>query len=306
MSSKTETPISRYKCLIQLLRKVLRFRSKTSVEIDLLGSEKDVRKTICLVSTCKLYYPLCTTVQSTFSFADRRSLTFMIAPLLAKEMFAMSVTTQILIGMSNFGIVFGVVGGFATNFIKTPMPWLRMAAISLLVIWVIVLYYPPTDKIGYAFLLAPFFSPISFGCSAGNQALTLYIAKTTALQKVNDDISLFGAITSFLYCCYLIVFIILSIVLGRFIDSVNIRKSILDVGGIQFSVIAAILLLNTLIPRGALSLNPRRLSSGDLRNRKSGYNSIHIMNSEDPIELRSLESKSNSRSHSRTDSHAEI
>jgi hypothetical protein len=212
----------------------------------------------------------------------------MIAPLLAKRMFAMSVTTQILIGMSNFGVVCGVVGSFATNFIKTPIPWIRMSAISLLIIWVIVLYYPPTDKIGYAFLMAPFFAPISFGWSAGDQALAQYIEKTTALQKVDDDISLFGAITSFLYCCYLVIFIILSIVLGRFIDSSDIRKSILDIGGIQFSVIAAILFLNTLIPQGALSLNPRRLSYGDAHNRKSGYNSLYTMNSEDPIALTSV------------------
>lgn len=211
----------------------------------------------------------------------------MIAPLLAKRMFAMSVTTQILIGMSNFGVVCGVVGGFATNIIKTPIPWLRIAAISLLIIWVIVLYYPPPDKIGYAFLMAPFFAAISFGWSAGDQALAQYIEKTTALQKLDDDISLYGAITSFLYCFYLVIFIILSIVLGWFIDSSDIKNSILDIGGFQFSVIAAILLLNTLIPQGALSLNPRRLSYGDARNRKSGYNSIYTMNSEEPIEVTS-------------------
>jgi len=210
----------------------------------------------------------------------------MIAPLLAKRTFGMSVTTQVLIGMSHLGIILGVIGSYVTNKVKTPIPWLRFAAIILLLIWAIVLYNPPTDLLGDAFFLGLFFTPLSFGWSAGDQALTRYIEKTASGKKIEDDICLLGAITSFLYAGYLVIFVVLSIVLGRFIDSVDTKTSLVDIGGIQFSVVAAFLLLNTLIPEGALSLKPHRLSSADSsKKRKPGYNSLSTNTSEVTIEL---------------------
>ena len=211
----------------------------------------------------------------------------MISPLLAKRTFGMSVTTQVFVGMSYFGITLGVIGSYVISIGKTPIPWLRFAAVMLMLIWAIVLYNPPTNLLAGAFFLGPFFIPLSFGWSAGDQTLTRYIEKTAAGKKLEDDICLLGAITSFLYAGYIVIFVVLSIVLGWFIDSVDTKTSLVDIGGIQFSVVAAFLLLNTLIPEGALSLKPRRLWSADSsKKRKPGYNSLSTNTSEATIELR--------------------
>jgi hypothetical protein len=215
----------------------------------------------------------------------------MVTPLLAKGIFGMSVTRQILLGMSNFGLTLGVIGICATSVIKTPLPWLRFAALSFLLIWMIIFYVPPADELCYAFLLALLFAPLSFGWSAGDQALTMYIEKSAAWRIVGDDIPLLGAITSFLYASYVVIFVVLSIVLGRFIDSTETKTALLDIGGIQFSAIAILVLCSTFIPQGALSFNPRRLSSGDSPKRqKIGYNSLSTMTSDGQIELGSIRS----------------
>jgi len=67
---------------------------------------------------------------------------------------------------------------------------------------------------------------------------------------------------AFLYSSYITMNAILSAALGTVIDNDytshgNIISSLKRVGGIQFSICSGIILIATLIPKGALSLNPK-------------------------------------------------
>jgi hypothetical protein len=59
-----------------------------------------------------------------------------LAPAIAKRYLGNSAWSQIIVGGSNLGELFGA--GFVfvfTSLITTPMPWLRLDAIMLLVVW---------------------------------------------------------------------------------------------------------------------------------------------------------------------------
>lgn len=193
-----------------------------------------------------------------------RFLELTIAPAVAKRVFQVSAFSQILVGMSHFGVLFGVTSLILSTRVRTPLPWLRFGALMLLLVWVIPFYNPLPNDMASAWRLALLFTPISFGWAAGDLSLVTFIHTFTAKEKSPDDISVLGAVMSFLYTSYIILYTILSVVLGRFIDTVfaedgNIKRALLNVGGIQFSVISAVVLLATFIPRGAWHLNPDEL-----------------------------------------------
>jgi len=77
-------------------------------------------------------------------------------------------------------------------------------------------------------------------------------------------VSALGAVMAFLYSSYIVLNAVLSSVLGTVIDKDfaahnNIINSLKSVGGIQFSVCSGIILLATMVPKGALSLNPKAI-----------------------------------------------
>jgi hypothetical protein len=85
-------------------------------------------------------------------------------------------------------------------------------------------------------------------------------------------VSPLGAVMAFLYSGYIVMNAVLSTLLGRVIDkdnreNGNIFTALTQVGGIQFSVGAVIIFASTLIPRGAIALNPSG-ESGDLQTPK--------------------------------------
>lgn len=88
-------------------------------------------------------------------------------------------------------------------------------------------------------------------------------------MNINEPgISPLGAVMSFLYSAYIVLNAVLSSVLGTVIDADfrangNIYNALTRVGGIQFSVCAAIIFASTFIPRGAFAFNPKQ--EGDLK-----------------------------------------
>ena len=187
-----------------------------------------------------------------------------IAPAVAKRVFQTSAFSQIFVGMSHIGVLLGVSSIFLLDIVKTPLPWLRMGALVLPLVWVIPFDDVPPGRFDFAWALSLIFLPISFGWAAGDLSLTRFIQTLSAKEKVQDEISVLGAVMSFLYASYIVIYNILSIVLGRYIDTVfaedgAIRRALLTIGGLQFSVISIFLLFNTLIPRGAFHFNPDTL-----------------------------------------------
>ncbi|KAK9319143.1 hypothetical protein V1517DRAFT_66598 [Lipomyces orientalis] len=194
-----------------------------------------------------------------------------IAPAVARRYLGNAAWSQIMVGGSNFGELLGA--GFVflfTNLVTTPIPWLRLDSLMLLIVWYLPFWYPPSGQVKYAWIAAATFMPISFGWAAGDVSLAAYIQASLArVESQTTNVSALGAVMAFLYSTYIVIYAILSPVLGRYIDSVynatggsdggNIHGAILNVAGVQFTVVFVIIMTSTFIPRGAFALNPKTL-----------------------------------------------
>jgi len=130
--------------------------------------------------------------------------------------------------------------------------------------------------------------PISFGWAAGDVSLAAYIQACLARREdESDHVSALGAVMAFLYSTYIVIYAILSPVLGAYVDKFlkkgGIPQDVLkNVGGIQFTVICAILLASTFIPAGAFSWNPTLLFGENLTGALESQEGKH---SEDNFEI---------------------
>ena len=186
-----------------------------------------------------------------------------IAPQVARRYLGNSAWSEIIVGGSNFGELLGSFFIlFLSNSIRTPIPWLRISAVILLVIWYIPFCYPPVNNIKYAWLIALTFVPISFGWAASDIALAAHIQSSmTRLEPLYEDVSVLGAVMSFLYSSYIIIYAIANPFLGKYIDHVyktsgTIRPALFYTAAVQFTVIMIIVLASTFIPSGAFAFNP--------------------------------------------------
>ncbi|KAK9320387.1 hypothetical protein V1517DRAFT_210292 [Lipomyces orientalis] len=200
-----------------------------------------------------------------------------IAPAVARRYLGNSAWSQIMVGGSNFGELLGA--GFVflfTNLITTPMPWLRLDSLMLLIVWYLPYWYPPSGQVRYAWIAAATFIPVSFGWAAGDVSLAAYIQASLArVESKTTNVSALGAVMAFLYSTYIVIYAITSPLLGRYIDSVykktggadnggDIHEAIQNVGGVQFTIIFVIIVTATFVPQGAFSLNPKMLSNEKL------------------------------------------
>lgn len=121
----------------------------------------------------------------------------------------------------------------------------------------------------------------------------LRLAPLFSLQSEDAEVSALGAVMAFLYSTYIIFFAVAGSLLGQYVDKVfqedkNITRALTNIGGVQFtcvhftslkrnapfpcvlvwisdtlllrrlnSVISAIVLASSFIPKGAISLNPK-------------------------------------------------
>lgn len=186
-----------------------------------------------------------------------------IAPQVARRYLGNSAWSEIIIGGSNFGELLG--SFFILSFVnvfRTPLPWLRFSALLLLIVWYIPFAYPPENSIKFAWLFALTFLPISFGWAASDVALVAHIQSSmTRLESAEDNVSILGAVMSFLYSSYIIIYAIANPFLGKYIDKVykfhgTIRPALFYTVGVQFTIVMIIVLASTLIPSGAVAFNP--------------------------------------------------
>jgi hypothetical protein len=99
-----------------------------------------------------------------------------IAPVVARRYLGNSAWAQIMVGGSNAGELLGALFVFMfTNLVQTPMPWLRIDALALLIVWYLPFWHPPKGDVGQAWIVAATFLPISFGWAAGDVSLAAYI-----------------------------------------------------------------------------------------------------------------------------------
>jgi hypothetical protein len=195
-----------------------------------------------------------------------------IAPAVARRYLGNSAWSQIMVGGSNFGELLGALFVFMfTNLVQTPMPWLRLDALALLIVWYLPFWHPPKGDVGQAWIVAATFLPISFGWAAGDVSLAAYIQASLArIESSTKNVSALGAVMAFLYSSYIVTYAIASVCLGTYIDRVsdanhdNIQPAILNVAGVQFTIIFVLVMTSTFIPKGAFALNPKILSDEPL------------------------------------------
>ncbi|CAF1192280.1 unnamed protein product [Adineta steineri] len=187
-----------------------------------------------------------------------------IAPQIAKRYLEQSEWSQIIVGASNFGELLGALFVFIFgNYIKTPLPWSRLDASILLLVWYIPFYYPPANNVRYAWIIAATYIPIGFGSAADDIALNSFIQSSlSGLESKHKNISALGAVASFLYSSYIIIYAILNPLLGLYIDHVynstgTVRPAFFNTVAIQMTVICVIVFISTLIPKGAIACNPK-------------------------------------------------
>lgn len=194
------------------------------------------------------------------------------SPAFAKRVLKEGAYSQIMVGGSNFGELLGALFVlFFANKIKTPLPWLRLDALGLLLIWILPYSYPDSTKyLQYAWTLAAIWIPVSFGWAAGDVSLAAYIQSAlAAIEKPDDKVSPLGAVMAFLYSFYIILYAVLGYLLGRVLDSAHgkgdIRKGMIYVGGTMYTVVCVILFLATFIPKGAFALNPDIIDNVEIK-----------------------------------------
>jgi MFS family permease len=196
-----------------------------------------------------------------------------IAPQVARRYLGNSEWSQVIVGGSNFGELLGAFLVFLfANIIKTPIPWLRIDALMLLIIWYIPYYYPPAGDVKYAWFIALTFIPISFGWAAGDVSLGAYIQSSLSkLETQNKNVSPLGAVMAFLYSSYIIIYAILNPILGKYIDHVynttgSVRPALLNTAAIQLTIILILVFLSTFIPKGSFHFNPILIDQDDQPN----------------------------------------
>ena len=199
-----------------------------------------------------------------------------IAPQIARRYMGNSAWAQIMVGGSNLGELLGAFSVLLfTNAIQTPMPWLRLDALMLLIVWYIPFWYPPADQVGQAWIVAATFAPISYGWASGDVSLAAYIQASLArIESQNKNVSALGAVMAFLYSFYIVTYAVLGTLLGRYLDGVynrsggmaggQVRTGLVYTTGVQMSVISLLVFSSTFVPKGAFSLNPKMISEESL------------------------------------------
>lgn len=195
-----------------------------------------------------------------------------VAPAIATRYLGNSAWYQVMVAGSNLGELCGALFVFLfTNFIRTPIPWLRLDAVMLLVLWYLSSWYPPRGELKQAFVVFATFIPVSFGWAAGDVSLAAYIQAALARREsTTRNVSALGSVMAFLYSTYIIIYAIAAPLLGKYIDRISkendgdIHKAVRNFAGVQFTVIGVVIMASTFIPHGALSLNPRMLHNEDL------------------------------------------
>jgi len=195
------------------------------------------------------------------------------SPAIAKRVMLDSSYSQIMVFGSNLGELFGALFVLlTTTLIPTPMPFLRYDALSLLILWAIPIYARKIvpHKSVYAWHVSAMLIPVSLGWAAGDVSLAAFIQASLArMESADPQVSALGSVMAFLYSSYIIVYAVLGTLLGTHIDRVfkqdgNIFRALRDIGSIHFTVIGVIVFASTLIPKGALSLNPQLINDDAL------------------------------------------
>ncbi|CAF3117915.1 unnamed protein product [Rotaria sp. Silwood2] len=139
----------------------------------------------------------------------------------------------------------------------------------LLIIWYIPFYYPPPNEIKYAWIIAASLIPIGCASAIGDISLDAYIQSSlTRLESKHKNVSPLGAVMSFLYSTYIVIYSIPNPVLGKHIDyaynkSGTVHLALIYTAGVQVTIIFILMFAATFISKGATAFNPVLIDEDD-------------------------------------------
>ncbi|KAI9189600.1 hypothetical protein H9P43_001035 [Blastocladiella emersonii ATCC 22665] len=193
---------------------------------------------------------------------------------------------QLLVSGSNFGELCGAAFVlFFADAVKTPIPWLRLDAIMLLVVWIFPLASPFENIEGWVWFLAAIMIPVSMGWAAGDVSLVAYVQ--SRLAKIEDSeatVSPLGSVMSFLYVLYIVIFAVVNTAIGKVQDSFvadllkkygsakkfpklaglkPTQDAMFYTAGLVMTCCGVVVLLSTFIPKGSLAFNPDNLDDAE-------------------------------------------
>ncbi|KAI9205663.1 uncharacterized protein BJ171DRAFT_422843 [Polychytrium aggregatum] len=187
-----------------------------------------------------------------------------LAPFYAKSVLGNSDMQTIMVGGSNFGELLGALTVLLlARQVKTPIPFLRLDAILLLLIW--ALPFIPVDKsdiVGFTWKLTPLMATISFGWAAGDVSLAAFVqSRLEDYANIDKYTSPLSAVMSFLYVAYLLAFYILNLLMGTVRDDFvlnnkSLRDLFIYIGGVFMTLAGIVIVASTFIPRGSFAMNP--------------------------------------------------
>lgn len=237
--------------------------ARTSYAVQLLYGVKyffqSISKGFCVIFTKRAFMWL--PVGYSIALYTHRYIENGLIPFIAQDIFHNPAASRILVSGSNLGELIGAASVFVLgDRIPTPIPWIRADALLLLLVWVLPFYPAQDTSTAALWRLAPLFIPISFGWAAGDVSLAAYIQSALAgsHEQRDENISNLGAVMAFLYSVYIVLFAVLAPVLGMVADKGgDARVTVVWVGGVQVSVVAALLVGSTFVPRRGAGWNPR-------------------------------------------------
>ncbi|KAI8822682.1 uncharacterized protein EV422DRAFT_566350 [Fimicolochytrium jonesii] len=172
----------------------------------------------------------------------------------------------LIVGGSNFGELCGAFFVFLfTSTIKTPLPWLRLDALTLSIAWVYSAITPTglgITPLATAWVLAAIMVTISFGWAAGDVSLSAFIQSHVSKSAHNRKTSTLGAVMSFLYVTYIVIYAVISPVIGNWLDSMKADKIhqqeeyLKWIPGVMFTCTGVIIFASTFWPKGSFAFNP--------------------------------------------------
>lgn len=211
-----------------------------------------------------------------------------VASTFAKLELKESAYASFIVSGSNFGELCGAFFVFFNlQLLVTPLPMVRWDALVLNFTW---LYYNAinvesihADPADIAGVMAAIMCLISAGWAAGDVSMAAYIqSKIPTLRIETNTTNPLAAVMSFLYTSYIVIYAIISPLIGHWQDGYSVRaKRTQDktlkaaillaqkvdyfywIAGVLFSLTSILIFVNTFIPRGSWKLNPEILDGLD-------------------------------------------
>jgi len=196
-------------------------------------------------------------------------------PFFAKNVLKDGSLSGVMVSASNFGELLGALCVMLlANRIKSPIPWIRVDALMMFVMWTLVYVGDSTHPWVSIGILIPLIIPVSFGWAAGDVSLLAYIQGILSSedekeenQSEEKDTKRLTSVMCFLYAVYVLFMTGIANGLGTLLDKYNKqgdpRQGLFYVAGIMMSCIAVVIFVSTFIP-------PKISSNSDEEKPQSG------------------------------------